>query len=222
MWSEKILRFYEQLSINAPLPEGVEVLNPYHDAAAFAYCTEFYSKFYNDHHPRRIILGINPGRFGGGITGVPFTDPLKLERCGIKNSLPRKAELSADFIYRMIDAFGGPEKFYGQYFFSALSPLGFIRDGKNLNYYDVRELQQAVEPFMIDCIQQQLKFGTDRKFAFCLGEGENYKYLSKLNSRFNFFENILPLPHPRFIMQYRRKQLDVYVNKYVDKLSIVI
>jgi hypothetical protein len=222
MWSEKILDFYQQLSINAVLPAGVEVLSPYRNPEAFDYCTKFYKKFYNDDRPRRIIFGINPGRFGGGITGVPFTDPLKLELCGIKNSLPRKAELSADFIYRMIETFGGPEKFYGQYFFSALSPLGFIRDGKNLNYYDIRELQEAIEPFMIDCIQQQLKFEPDQKFAFCLGEGDNYKYLSKLNSRFHFFDTIVPLPHPRFIMQYRRKQIDVYVKTYVEKLSIAI
>src|SRR5688572_29456264 len=159
MWSEKILNFYQHLSISADLPDGVEVLSPYQNHEAFDYCTEFYTKFYSDDRPRRIIFGINPGRFGGGITGVPFTDPLKLELCGIKNSLPRKPELSADFIYKMIETFGGPEKFYGQYFFSALSPLGFVRDGKNLNYYDMRELQEAIEPFMIDCIQQQLKFG---------------------------------------------------------------
>jgi hypothetical protein len=219
MWSEKILQFYQQLSITARLPERVEILNPYQDAVAFQYCSQFYVKFYSDDHPRKIIFGINPGRFGGGITGVPFTDPLKLERCGIPNPFPKKAELSADFIYTMIAAFGGPNKFYGKYFFSALSPLGFVRDGKNLNYYDVRELQEALEPFMILCIRKQLDFGADQKKAFCLGEGENYKYLHRLSSKFNFFHEIVPLPHPRFIMQYRRRQLDTYVNDYIEKLK---
>jgi hypothetical protein len=222
MWSDKILRFYRQLSITAVLPDGVEVLNPYKNNEAFDYCSQFYSKFYNDDEPRRIIFGINPGRFGGGITGVPFTDPLKLEACGIQNSLPKKAELSADFIYKMIDAFGGAEKFYGQYFFSAMSPLGFIRDGKNLNYYDIRELQEAIEPFMIHCIRQQLDFSPNQQMAFCLGEGENFKYLAKLNARFHFFQEIIPLPHPRFIMQYRRKQVGEYISSYVAKLSIAI
>ncbi|MFI5224347.1 MAG: DUF4918 domain-containing protein, partial [Nitrospirales bacterium] len=66
-----------------------------------------------------LILGINPGRLGAGLTGIPFTDPLKLQNiCGIENTLPKKAELSADFIYTMISAFGGPEAFYKKFYFS--------------------------------------------------------------------------------------------------------
>jgi hypothetical protein len=66
----------------------------------------------------------------------------------------------------------------------------------------------------------QLKFGIDRKVAFCLGDGKNYKYLSKLNEEQKFFGKIIPLPHPRFIMQYKLKKKEEYIQSYVGKLNI--
>lgn len=220
MLADKILSFYKTIKLDIPLPAGVEVMNPYLDKTAFGLCTAFYKRYYSSKQKRRMILGINPGRFGAGVTGVPFTDPVKLEGCGIPNNLKKKTELSADFIYTMIDHYGGPEKFYDDYYISALSPLGFTKDGKNLNYYDIKELQRAVEPFMIHCIRTQLDFGMDRNIGFCLGEGENYKYLQKLNQQHHFFDRIEPLAHPRFIMQYRRKFLNEYIIRYLEKLAI--
>src|SRR5690242_10769323 len=103
-FSEHVLQFYRSLQIKQRLPKGVEVLNPYQEENAFQLCEKFYGKFYHDNQPRTLILGINPGRFGGGITGIPFTDPVKLEtQCGIHNDLKKKVELSADFIYAMIN-----------------------------------------------------------------------------------------------------------------------
>jgi hypothetical protein len=220
-FADKVLTFYKALSIPGKLPKGVTILNPYQDAKAFELCTRFYRKYYNDSNKRRVILGINPGRFGGGVTGIPFTDPLKLEnQCGIKNDLQKKVELSADYIYKMIEVFGGPEKFYGQYFFNSVSPLGFTLDGKNLNYYDTPELMKSLEKFILQSINQLIEMGIETKIAYCLGEGANYKYLSKLNAREKFFEQITPLAHPRFIMQYKRKMVDVYVENYVSKLTL--
>ena len=220
-FADKILTFYKQLSIPGKLPKGVEILNPYQEENAFALCTQFYKKYYNDTNKRSVILGINPGRFGGGITGIPFTDPLKLENiCDIKNDMQKKVELSADYIYRMIEAFGGPEKFYGKYFFNSVSPLGFTMDGKNLNYYDTPELMKSLEKFILKSINQLIAMGIETKTAYCLGEGANYKYLSKLNEREKFFGEVIPLAHPRFIMQYKRKMVDVYVEDYVNKLTV--
>jgi hypothetical protein len=218
-FADKILAFYRSLELPA-LPAGVEAMNPYQDSTAYDLSEQFYRRFYSDDKPRRIIMGINPGRFGGGLTGVPFTDPLKLEqRFGIKNDLKKKVELSADFIYTMIDAYGGPKKFYSRYYINSVCPLGFVRDGKNLNYYDIRELQEAIEPFVVDSIQRQLDFGIDRKVAYCLGEGKNFAYLEKLNRAHGFFKEVVPLSHPRFIMQYKRKHIPAYVADYLKKLK---
>jgi hypothetical protein len=220
-FADKILKFYKGLAITSKLPKGVEILNPYQDANAFQLCKQFYTKYYNDNSQRRIILGINPGRFGGGITGIPFTDPIKLENiCGIKNGMQKKAELSADYIYKMIDGFGGPEKFYSKYFFNSVSPLGFTLNGKNMNYYDTPELMKSVDKFILKSINELIEMGVETEVAFCLGEGTNYKHLTNLNSKHKFFKEIIPLAHPRFIMQYKRKLVDTYVEGYLEKLSV--
>jgi hypothetical protein len=219
-FADHVLKFFKTLQLNAALPDKVEVMNPYQDKTAFSLSEKFYKKFYSDTNQRTLIIGINPGRFGGGITGVPFTDPVKLEKnCGIENDLAKKIELSADFIYKMIDGYGGPVHFYKDFYITAVSPLGFTQEGKNLNYYDIRALQHAIMDFVVDCFEKQIAFGVNRKNCFCLGEGDNFKFISKLNERYQFFENIIPLPHPRFIMQYRRKRLDEFVKKYLDAFA---
>ena len=218
--ADKILDFFSTLPDPGPLPKGVAVMNPFVDKKAFTLVRRFYTTFYNDNNPRTAILGINPGRFGGGITGIPFTDPIKLEKyCGIENDYEKRAELSADFIYRMIEAFGGPKKFYRQFYISAVSPLGFTSNGKNMNYYDDPKLERCLRDFIVTCLKRQLDFPLDRKRCFCLGEGKNFNYLTKLNRDHAFFDELIPLPHPRFVMQYRRRRVDEFVESYVDALN---
>jgi hypothetical protein len=222
-FAEKVLGFYRELNLGDVLPEGVEILNPYQDPTAFGVCKSFYGKFYNDDLKRFLILGINPGRYGAGITGIPFTDPIKLEKIfGIPNGFHKKAELSADFIHAMIAAFGGPEKFFSKFFISSVSPLGFVQEGKNLNYYDTPILTTAVEPFIRSSMQRLCGLNIDRSVVFCLGEGANHKYLQKLNEKEKFFDRIIALAHPRFIMQYRRKRLNDYLDDYLQKLNSVL
>lgn len=195
-------------------------MTPFESADTKAACEKFYRKFYHDTRQRRMIIGINPGRFGGGVTGIPFTDPIRLaNECGIKNDWAKKQELSSLYVYDMIAAFGGPAAFYQQFYITAVSPLGFTKDGKNLNYYDDKLLQERIKPFVIDCFEKQFSFGIDRTVAFCLGDGKNFQYLSKLNKEQNFFTEIIPLPHPRFIMQYRLKRKAEYIQLYLQRLN---
>ncbi len=220
-FADKIISFLKSLELTIDLPDEIEVMNPFKDEVAMNVCTHFYKKYYSDNNNRRMIIGINPGRFGGGVTGIPFTDPIRLKKeCVIENSWTAKQELSSVFVYDVINAFGGAELFYKQFFITAVSPLGFTRHGKNLNYYDDRDLQASIKDFVVDCMNLQLKFGIDRKVAFCLGDGKNYKYLSKLNEEQKFFGKIIPLPHPRFIMQYKLKKKEEYIQSYVGKLNI--
>jgi hypothetical protein len=218
-FAEKVLRFYTSLKLTDPLPEGVQVMNPYLDAGCIEVCRQFYGRFYNDLQKRFLILGINPGRYGAGITGIPFTDPIKLEELfGIKNDLPKKPELSAEFIHAMIKAFGGYKDFFSTFFINSVSPLGFVRNGKNLNYYDTPQLKASLDPFIRSMISRMLDLGIHRELVFCLGEGENYKFLRKLNSEEKWFDEVVPLAHPRFIMQYRRKLVTNYIEDFVRKL----
>ena len=219
-FADNILHFLFNLKLPFKLPKDVEVLDAHQHKTVQQACLSFYKKYYNDNDQRRLLLGINPGRFGGGVTGIPFTDPIRLEKvCGIKNDFQKKQELSSVFIYEMIGAFGGASIFYKQFYFSAMSPLGFIKHGKNLNYYDDKNLLQLIQPFVIDCMQQQIAFGLKTDACFCIGEGENLKYLRKLNDEHAWFDKIETLPHPRFIMQYKLKRKEEFIQQYVQKLN---
>jgi hypothetical protein len=218
--ADEILSFQKKLTLDIKLPRGVNAMNPYQNEKAFVHCERFYKSFYNDKKQRTLILGINPGRHGGGVTGIPFTDPVKLQALGIDNDFPKKRELSADFVYEMIAAYGGADKFYRQYYIGAVSPLGFTKNEKNLNYYDVKGLPDLLHEFIVTSLQLQLSWGLNKRVCFCLGEGENFRFLMKLNERYHFFEQIIPLPHPRFIMQYRRKKLDQFIQLYLRRLGI--
>ncbi len=122
----------------------------------------------------------------------------------------------------MSAAYGGPEKFYSRFYISAVSPLGFTKDGKNLNYYDNKELQTGLKDFIVDCLRKQLVFGINTTVCFCLGEGENFKYLNRLNNELKIFDTVVSLPHPRFIMQYRRKHIQHFVDVYLEKFEKAI
>ena len=218
--AEKILLFHRTLELPGQLPPGVEVMNPFALDETYAIAAQFYKKYYSNNNPRKLILGINPGRFGAGLTGVPFTDPIKLKDiCGIDNPFPRKAELSADFIHLMIKEYGGVKKFFSDFYINSVFPLGFTKGGKNLNYYDQPDLQKIAEPYCVSSIQTQLDFGLDRERIFCLGEGKNSAFLNRLNERHHFALEIVALPHPRFIMQYKRKSIPSYIELFLKALT---
>lgn len=221
--ADRIISFNQSLNIDVSLPVGVKVLFPFSDKNVIKATRSFYQKYYADYNERIILLGINPGRFGAGVTGIPFTDPIRLaNECGIENPFEKKPELSSDFIYRVINAYGGVKTFYNKFLISSLCPLGFVKNGKNLNYYDEKELEEKISPFIITTLKQQIEFGINTEFCFCLGEGKNYKYFKKLNQKHNFFKKIIPLAHPRYIMQYKRKKLDDYISFYIEGLQNVL
>jgi hypothetical protein len=225
-FGERIISFLESIEFPGTLPAGVKIMNPYRENPAIIPVIEsFYSRFYNDRKPRHLILGINPGRFGAGSTGIPFTDTKRLmEVCGLSIPGIKTHEPSSAFIYEMISAYGGAEKFYSDFYISAMSPLGFTFEGKNrkhvnYNYYDSPGLTEAVYDFMKEKLEKQLEFGIYRDICFCLGTGKNYKFIEGMNRRYGYFEQVIPLEHPRFIMQYKSKQKDEYISKYVSELS---
>lgn len=118
MLASEIINFLFNLHLPFTPPAGVEVLDAYKQPEIREACREFYERYYSDNSPRHLLLGINPGRFGGGVTGIPFTDPIRLQNaCGIHNNFQKKQELSSVFMYNMIDALGGPQAFYSRFIF---------------------------------------------------------------------------------------------------------
>jgi hypothetical protein len=222
MISEKLKRhFDEMLDATFDLPDGIEWLLPLRlEMETRRVFNAFLDRFYHDTNLRTLILGINPGRFGAGVTNVAFTDPIHLEKyCGIENSFPKREELSAQYIYKVVNNMGGAGAFYARYFVNSVIPFGFVNNGKNFNYYDSKELEKLVRPIALKHIGGLLELGMNVEKCFCLGEDKNFKFLSKLNGEYGFFREVIPLPHPRFIMQYRRKRVEDYANKYVNLLN---
>src|SRR6266508_6111139 len=217
-FAKNIIDFYKSLQPPC-LPKGIEILFPQQNNEVMNVVKTFFYKFYNDSKPRHLIFGINPGRFGAGTTGINFTAPKQLKKfCGIDHSFKLHTELSAEFIYDSIEAYGGVKKFYKDYFITSVSPLGFVKNGVNLNYYDDKKLQEIVTPFIISSIEKQISLGFKTDRCLCIGGGKNLKFLSFLNKEYKFFSDIVPLPHPRFIMQYRRKQKENYIYQYLSAL----
>lgn len=215
----KLIGFYQTLQPPRHLPQGIEILFPQKNEEVLNIIEEFFLKYFDDNHSRRLSFGINPGRFGGGITGINFTAPRQLKNnCEIDHAFGNSSELSAEFIYEVIDKYGGPEKFYHDHFITAVSPLGFTKDGVNLNYYDDKVLQKALIPFITDNIKKLLSYGFKTDRCFCIGGEKNFKFFSSLNKDQHFFKEIIPLPHPRFILQYRRKQKEGYIAQYLEAL----
>lgn len=217
-FAHQMLSFFENLE-PPELPEGVVPMLPFQDPQILEIMDRFYLKFYNDDAARTLLFGINPGRLGAGKTGIGFTDPVRLkEQCGIDHHLDLKAEPSSVFMYEMIDKFGGVEAFYNRFHFTSVSPVGYIHNGVNFNYYDTPALKKATLPFIVTCIQHQLTMNVNRRVAFSIGKGKNFKILQKLNDQYGFFERIETLPHPRWVMQYRYKNKDSFMDDYLERL----
>ncbi len=224
-FADKVLAFLRQLEFNDPLPAGIRMMNPFReDKQVQAIAGSFYRKFYEDQQPRHLILGINPGRFGGGVTGIPFTDSKRLvEHCGIPYAGRPTHEPSSVFVYEVIAAYGGPARFYAEFYINSICPLGFTKfgpDGKevNYNYYDSKPLQTAVYDFMLASLRQQIDFGVNRDICFVLGL-RNAGFIEKINAEHGFFQKIVPLEHPRFVMQYQVKRKQEYIDKYLLALN---
>jgi hypothetical protein len=218
--AEKIIAFNSALELKHTLPEGVEIMNPYLETEATLLSRIFYRKYYSDTSERIAVFGINPGRFGAGITGIPFTDPLNLEKiCEIESSFKKIPEQSSRFVYDWIETYGGVDSFYAKYFVTSICPLGFVKDGKNYNYYDSKELLAASTPFIIQTLKQQMELGISGELAFCLGKGKNQKFFEEINAKCGFFRKIIPLPHPRWVIQYNRRNYDQHLKHFVKTLK---
>ena len=99
-FADNVIQFNQNLHSPAQLPSGFRVINPFLDnAETMGVMQQFYRKYYNDLNLRKFIVGINPGRHGAGVTGVPFTDTKRLESvCGIKMNSAATHEVSSVFV----------------------------------------------------------------------------------------------------------------------------
>ncbi|WP_300685247.1 SMUG2 DNA glycosylase family protein [Chryseobacterium sp.] len=223
-FADTVIEFNENLSYTGELPEGFEVLNPYLDnPETMEVMQKFYHKYYNDSCKRRFIIGINPSRHGAGVTGVPFTDTKRLESiCGIKMKSAYTHEVSSVFMYDMIEDYGGADLFYKDIYINSPFPLAIVRKTKNgwvnANYYDDKLLFEAVKDFMIQSLKKHISLNLDTSEVFVLGK-KNAEFISKLNKEAQLFDAMTVLEHPRYIQQYKTKEKQLYIDKYILALK---
>lgn len=224
-FGDKVINFNRQLNFSGALPDGFKVINPYMDnPETMQVMQQFYHKFYSDTEKRKFIVGINPSRHGAGVTGVPFTDTKRLESvCGIKMESAHTHEISSVFMYDMIAEYGGAATFYKQFYINSPFPLAIVRKTKegnwlNANYYDDAALFEMVKEFMILTLKNNISIGLDTSEVYVLGK-KNALFIQKLNKEAHLFEQIKVLEHPRYIQQYKSKEKQIYIDKYILTLN---
>lgn len=224
-FADKVIAFNKQLNYSGELPENFQVLNPYlSNAETLDVMQQFYHKYYNDNKKRKFIIGINPSRHGAGVTGVPFTDTKRLESvCGIKMESAHTHEISSVFIYDLIEEYGGAKKFYEEFYINSPFPLAIIQKNKsgnwiNANYYDDLQLFKMVKDFMIESLKNHIALGLDTNEVFVLGK-KNATFINKINNEAKLFDKITVFEHPRYIQQYKSKDKQLYIDKYILALN---
>lgn len=225
-FAKKVLQFNDKLSLESlNLPAGYKVINPFigeQKDQVKKITTAFYQKYYDDTQPRRLILGSSPARRGSAVTGVPFEDAKHLQKeAGVFIDKFYISRSSSEFIYDVIKKYGNCTKFYSDFYMNFVCPLGIVKINQkgnevNCNYYENKELQKTLYPFIVNSICSQLDFGIDTSVCYCIGSGENYNFLSKINQEHKLFRSIIPLEHPRYIMQYNSKRKDEFIEKYIN------
>lgn len=223
-FAEQVIEFNKNLQYSGKLPDDFMVLNPYLDnPETLEVMKQFYRKYYNDCNQRKFLLGINPSRHGSGVTGVPFTDTKRLESiCGIKMTSAYTHEVSSVFVYDMIADYGGAEEFYRNVYINSPFPLAIVRKSKsgwvNANYYDDKALFNDVKDFMISSLKKHLSLNVDPSEIFIMGK-KNADFIAKINQEADLFDKMTVLEHPRYIQQYKSKEKQLYIDKYILALK---
>lgn len=227
-FSDKVLDFNEWLAnTSLNLPGNYSINNPFNGdnkEKIREITNKFYKKYYNDSNKRYLILGSSPARRGTAVTGIPFEDANHLyKETGIMIDNFYINKSSSDFLYEVMKQYGGCEKFYGDFFMEFVCPLGIININSkgnevNSNYYESKKLEKALYSFIVASLQKLISIGIDTSVCYCIGSGENFKFLLRINEQYHFFEKIIALEHPRFIMQYNSKNKDKYLEKYLSVL----
>lgn len=214
-FADRVLDFYSAFDRFAWTEGELALVSPIGDARRRASFESFCRKFYSDNNERVFCLGINPSRVRDTSTGVPYTDGYALENiCKIPNDFNKSRELSAIFFNLSIEKFGGAEKFYATFYPGATFPLSILNAKKYCNYYD-STVPNSVRDMIPNILEKQCEIGSNGKLII-IGSGENSKILQKLNSTMKLFNWVKVLEHPRYIMQYKSKDFDFYLEKYIE------
>ena len=176
-----------------------------------AHIDTFWQTYYGSSVPRVVICGINPGRHGAGKTGIPFLDFQSLAQL-IPDVERSDSESSAGFFYQVIKQFGA-SAFLPTFYVTNIASVGFVRAGKNLNYNDLPApaLEIVERNFLLEMAVVQ------PTHIISLGEVV-HATVNKLMGK--DVDCKRRLPHPSWIANYRRNQIEEWVTRYLAVLEV--
>lgn len=176
---------------------------------------EFHKKYVENNSPKIVICGINPGRYGAGLTGIPFVDFNSLQKL-LPGITKENSERSSRFFFSIIEEFGAI-KFYQNFHVTNLSGLGFynIKLGKNVNY-DI--LPQHIAIFILEKFVEEMNLvkpeiivplGKIVNFELTLNLVKNDRINAKIGKRLN---------HPASIRANREEYLTT-LHQYLEEVK---
>lgn len=174
---------------------------------------KFHEKYVQPNSPKIVMCGINPGRRGAGITGIPFIDTNSLSKMLPDISNP-KSEKSAKFFFSIIEEFGINE-FYRNVHVTNMSWFGFYKldKGTNINY---NSLPTEIQNVLIDKFVEEIDF-INPVVIIPIGDIVNWELLYNLKVKNRLNEEIgQRLYHPAYRLVDRRTYIET-LTKYLAK-----
>ena len=169
----------------------------------------FYTRYVFPHKQRVALCGINPGRLGAGISGVPFVDMAFLSEL-LKTTLAMKTERSAQFFRKVVQHYGC-ERFYASVYVTNFSAFGFQKGRKNLNYYD---LPNEIQDKLGEWFKAEMELMRISEIIPC---SQVVEYtLRKLQAKGLITAKVhKPLPHPNWsaFPSHEHKAFESYCDK---------
>jgi hypothetical protein len=210
---EDMLRLYNKMENVNELEQGnIAVLNE------FLKNEKFIRKFYEEYvdcnisNIKVVMCGINPGRYGAGKMGIPFIDFNSLSELllGVQRN---DSERSAEYFYSVIKKYGA-KKFYSNVYVTNICSVGFLKDNKNYNYY---QLPESIKEIIHLNFLEKIKIVNPQIIIPLSKDVDNtLKYLQSIGK----LKDILidnRLNHPFFCSI--KSNWEIEFNKYIDKLD---
>ena len=178
---------------------------------------KFHKKYVEPNSPKIVICGINPGRNGAGLTGIPFIDFESLSKM-IPDIKENDWEPSAKFFFSIIQEFG-IEAFYRNFHVTNISWFGFsrINKPKNVNYFD-NDISTEIATCLINKFVEEIEL-INPDYIIPLSKHVLYE-LESLKKKCRIRAEIgTRLNHPSWVTTYRSNDLTSGRQKYVDTLT---
>ena len=178
---------------------------------------EFHKIYVEPNSPKVVICGINPGRNGAGLTGIPFIDFASLSKM-LPDIKENDWEPSAKFFFSVIQKFE-IEAFYRNFHVTNISWFGFSRidKQKNVNYFE-KDISTEIAIYLIDKFVEEMEhINPDYIIPLSkpvLYELESLKKQNKIRAKIG-----IRLNHPSWVTTYCSNDLSTWRQKYVDTLT---